>query len=162
MPPFARATAVHVLKEQLKDSELKTILADENEVKARAAELLDSHANSQRQEKTQDPARFAVASAPEKSSSRSPQKSVQGRTANGPIAQEVAQVEKTAVEFKQVQVRTIDPHQLAALRGGRKDAPTPMTASSPGGKGTPVGVWVEPPLLTARCRSRTSTAGVRR
>eukprot|EP00291_Cryptomonas_curvata_P001782 CAMPEP_0172187748 /NCGR_PEP_ID=MMETSP1050-20130122/21515_1 /TAXON_ID=233186 /ORGANISM="Cryptomonas curvata, Strain CCAP979/52" /LENGTH=188 /DNA_ID=CAMNT_0012862115 /DNA_START=17 /DNA_END=579 /DNA_ORIENTATION=+ len=64
IPPFARPTASFVLKENLRDSELATTLADGNTSKDRAAQLLEEHNQTLRNEKVQEPGRFTSPASP--------------------------------------------------------------------------------------------------
>ena len=127
-----------VLREQLKDSELKSLFTDTNQVhtsrtptaplpsphslsrlqlfihppfsqtRDRTSAILDEHKDAQRQEKAADPTRFI----PERKKAASPPV---GRTASRPMPSG-QDAPLGVVEFKEVQVRAIDPKTLAAVR----------------------------------------------
>ena len=125
-----------MLRAQLKDSELKSILTDNtqvptarpvtchphhtlphpyNQTRDRTAAILDEHRDTQRQEKAADPARFI----PERKKASSPPV---GRTASRPMPSG-QDAPLGVVEFKEVQVRAIDPKTLAAVRASRRCVP---------------------------------------
>ena len=114
IPPFARPTASFVLKENLRDSELATTLADVNTSKDRAAQLLDEHSQTLRNEKVLEPGRFT-------SSLASPPRPTQ-RVQPRPIP---AEIPSGQIEFKEVQVRAIGG-SVAQLRAAR-DASLPAS-----------------------------------
>jgi len=106
IPPFARATASFELKQNIKDSELMTTLQDENTGKNRSSELLQDHDKTLRQERLLEPGRFTAAS-PQRSSQRVAPRPMQAEVAAGQI------------EFKEVQVRTLDKQNITQLRASR-------------------------------------------
>uniref|UniRef100_A0A7S0E7K1 Spermatogenesis-associated protein 4 n=1 Tax=Hanusia phi TaxID=3032 RepID=A0A7S0E7K1_9CRYP len=116
IPPFARATASSAIKESIKDTELVTTLQDENTSKNRTAELLSDYNKSLRSERILEPGRFTTTS-PKKSQRVPPR----------PMPSEVPQGQ---IEFKEVQVRTID-RNVTQLRASR-DVGGTMNQSSMG------------------------------
>jgi hypothetical protein len=106
IPPFARATAAFELKQNIKDSELVTTLQDDNTVKNRTSELLNEHDSTLRQERLMEPGRFTAVS---------PQRSSQ-RVAPRPMQ---AEVPAGQIEFKEVQVRTLEKQNITQLRANR-------------------------------------------
>jgi hypothetical protein len=84
-----------------------------SQTRDRTSALLEEHKDAQRQEKAADPARFI----PERKRASSPPV---GRTQSRlmPSAQDVP---LGVVEFKEVQVRAIDPKTLAAVRASRRE-----------------------------------------
>jgi hypothetical protein len=85
-----------------------------NQTRDRTAAILDEHRDTQRQEKAADPARFI----PERKKASSPPV---GRTASRPMPSG-QDAPLGVVEFKEVQVRAIDPKTLAAVRASRRYA----------------------------------------
>mmetsp|Transcript_63195 Transcript_63195/g.131448 ORF Transcript_63195/g.131448 Transcript_63195/m.131448 type:complete len:761 (-) Transcript_63195:203-2485(-) len=105
IPPFARNTASFAIKESIRDSELITTLADETEVKNKASSVLDAHQQTLRNERVLEPGRFT---------GPSPQRSNQ-RVAPRPMPLEAPSGQ---IEFKEVEVRTID-RNITQLRASR-------------------------------------------
>ncbi len=83
-----------------------------NQTRDRTAAILDEHKDTQRQEKAADPARFI----PERKKAASPPV---GRTASRPMPSG-QDAPLGVVEFKEVQVRAIDPKTLAAVRASKR------------------------------------------
>ena len=106
IPPFARATASFEIKQNIKDSELMTTLQDENTKNNKTAELLQDHDRTLRQERLLEPGRFTAA-APQRSSQRVAPRPMQ------------AEVPAGQIEFKEVQVRTLDKQNITQLRASR-------------------------------------------
>ena len=120
IPPFARATASFEVKQNIKDSELITTLQDENTKNNRTAELLQDHDRTLRQERLLEPGRFTAA-APQRSSQRVAPRPMQSEVPAGQI------------EFKEVQVRTLDKQNITQLRASR--GPGGDRSTSMGGDG---------------------------
>uniref|UniRef100_A0A7S0W760 Spermatogenesis-associated protein 4 n=1 Tax=Hemiselmis tepida TaxID=464990 RepID=A0A7S0W760_9CRYP len=106
IPPFARPTASKAIKENIKDSELVTTLQDDAESRSRASNVLQSHQQSLRNERLQEPGRFTGPSSPQRSSQRVPPRAMPAEAPQG------------QVEFKEVQVRPIN-RNIATLRATR-------------------------------------------
>ena len=119
-PPFARATASFEIKQNIKDSELMTTLQDENTKNNKTAELLQDHDRTLRQERLLEPGRFTAA-APQRSSQRVAPRPMQ------------AEVPAGQIEFKEVQVRTLDKQNITQLRASR--GPGGDRSTSMGGEG---------------------------
>ena len=81
------------------------------------------HRDTQRQEKAADPARFI----PERKKASSPPV---GRTASRPMPSG-QDAPLGVVEFKEVQVRAIDPKTLAAVRASRRCVPQACAPHNP-------------------------------
>ena len=106
IPPFARATASFEIKQNIKDSELLTTLQDDNTRKSNTSQLMQSHDATLREERLLEPGRFSVAS-PQRSSQRVPPRPMQAEVPTGQI------------EFKEVQVRTLEKQNITQLRASR-------------------------------------------
>jgi len=106
IPPFARATASFEIKQNIKESELLTTLQDENTGKNRSSELLNEHSQTLRDERLLEPGRFTAVKQ-QRSSQRVPPRPMQAEVPTGQI------------EFKEVQVRTLDKQNITQLRASR-------------------------------------------
>ena len=106
IPPFARATASFEIKQNIRDSELQTTLQDENKGKNRTSDLLNEHSQTLRDERLLEPGRFTAVKQ-QRSSQRVPPRPMQAEVPTGQI------------EFKEVQVRTLDKQNITHLRASR-------------------------------------------
>lgn len=109
IPPFARATATALLRENLKDSELSTVLQDQNTVRDKTVDILSKHSDSVREEKVAYPQRFSARSS--------------ARPRGPPKPIESSQAEMPQVQFREVQVKQVDRGgSIASLRSGVEPA----------------------------------------
>lgn len=92
IPPFARATATALIRETIKDSELKTVLADQNTNRSKTKEILSKHNEALRDEKLSDPQRFTA-----RTEKRIPPKQVAS-----------SQDDVPQVQFLEIQVKQVD------------------------------------------------------
>ena len=106
IPPFARATASFEIKQAIKDSELLTTLQDTSMIANRTSEVLQEHDSTVRQERLMEPGRFTAVS-PQRSSQRVAPRPMQAEVPTGQI------------EFKEVQVRTLEKQNITQLRASR-------------------------------------------
>lgn len=108
VPPFARGTATHVLRDQVRDTELNSTLQDELTAQSRNRDLLHDHNAELRSQRVQDPARYSQTKSPDRPH----------RVAPRPMPSETP---SGAVEFKEVKLRTLD-RSIVQLRAGRAGA----------------------------------------
>jgi hypothetical protein len=102
IPPFARATATALIRGAVKDSELATVLQDENTQRDKNKELIEKQKEDLRDDKLNEPSRYTARS----SARRGPPKQL-----------EAAQADMPQVQFKEVQVKQVD-RGIAQLRAG--------------------------------------------
>ena len=106
IPPFARATATALLRGNIKDSELATVLQDESTARDKNKELVEKQNENVRDDKMADPQRYTARS----SARRGPPKQVAESQADMP-----------QVQFKEVQVKQVE-RSIASLRAGDSSA----------------------------------------